>query len=1027
MPEQARQGADVRRLADVRAGAGRQVKCSGTGYLVGPSLVLTCRHVLVDACEEHAKRAGTSHGCGRCRMWPELQVRIGQPADTPVDAGAGEETAGGGETLLPVRVSASLLWEHPSQDVALLRLDESVPGAEEWAPVQWGRSVTSTTLRYNGLGFPRATRDDDKTRFIEPLAGDVNQVSRDHDGFALNQDHGPRGEPVADSAWVGVSGAAVFVDSWLVGVVTVDDRRAHNRLRAVPITRCLNDAEFVRLVHDGTALEPVPEPVELADVVQARPVAARAATPGSLLAAAAEVVPFQGRTAQLGMLAEWRDNGSVGPRAADLAGVSVRLVTGEGGQGKTRLARQFIADSLDAGWVGGFTVTVSRAASDAQQQAQAERLADGVRACVEPVLVVCDYAEASPLFVETLLTGLLARPPHRPVRVLLLARASGAWWQDLHDLLGDEAAALLPLPPLADDDDMRREGYRAAVRGLATGLQRLPEPAVPEVVSHQWPTLAQQLTQTPPVLPVEFGNALTLQMTALLDLLQVASGQAAAPDRGTGQRPEQQLARHERDYHRRVAAGKGLLERDVLSATVARNSRERHAMALLDRAIAGLIMLGPCDDGLAAAIGALASTARAADVVEWLAALYPPSPIPGAGGNRELVVGEVQPDRLAEILLGTILTSDSTGSGSVPAVLSAVGAVSPIDQIAALADDLGTAQQALFALVRTATHPEFHDLVGEQTIQLIAAHPDPFATAAPFLATTPAHRGILLAGLQRLGEHAPDALTSQVWRANALLPRTSVSGAHLSATITGILTKLFRTLTHSNRDAYLPDLAASLNNHALRLAEVGRRTEALPVSEEAVTSYRELADTNRDAYLPNLATSLNNHAARLAEVGRRTEALPVSEEAVTSYRELADTNRDAYLPNLATSLNNHAAQLAEAGRRTEALPVSEEAVTSYRELADTNRDAYLPAYLRSLVVLGLTLIENTHAVDAVDPLLVVLSEQQSLSEEIQGLFRIAVDLLRRAYEQDAEGVTERFQELTDKEAPRWLREPPSQE
>ena len=72
-----------------------------------------------------------------------------------------------------------------------------------------------------------------------------------------------------------------------------------------------------------------------------------------------------------------------------------------------------------------------------------------------------------------------------------------------------------------------------------------------------------------------------------------------------------------------------------------------------------------------------------------------------------------------------------------------------------------------------------------------------------------------------------------------------------------------------------------------RLAEVGRRAEAVPVSQQAVDLYRELAALNRDAYLPDLAMSLNNHALRLAEVGRRAEAVPVSQQAVDLNRELA--------------------------------------------------------------------------------------------------------------------------------------------
>ncbi|WP_127504040.1 hypothetical protein [Actinoplanes solisilvae] len=88
------------------------------------------------------------------------------------------------------------------------------------------------------------------------------------------------------------------------------------------------------------------------------------------------------------------------------------------------------------------------------------------------------------------------------------------------------------------------------------------------------------------------------------------------------------------------------------------------------------------------------------------------------------------------------------------------------------------------------------------------------------------------------------------------------------------------------------------------LAETGQRTEALAASLEAVDLHRELVALNRDAYLPNLAASVNNHANRLAEAGRGTEALATSLEAVSLRRELFRLNRDAYQPALATSLWN---------------------------------------------------------------------------------------------------------------------------
>ena len=229
----------------------------------------------------------------------------------------------------------------------------------------------------------------------------------------------------------------------------------------------------------------------------------------------------------------------------------------------------------------------------------------------------------------------------------------------------------------------------------------------------------------------------------------------------------------------------------------------------------------------------------------------------------------------------------------------------------------------------------------------------------------------------------------------------------------------------------------SLNNLAVRLAEVGRRERGpgrRPGSRRPSTG--ELAAANPDAYLPDLAMSLNNLATAwprwaaaprpwppprkpststarwptptptptcptspVAEQPRRpagrgwaaaTEALAAAQEAVDllpaagrrqprrlparprrvaeqprhppgrggpprrgpgprrgsrrpSTGALADANPDAYLPDLAMSLNN----LAELtwprlGRREQALAPAQEAVDHYRRLADANPDAYLP-------------------------------------------------------------------------------------
>ena len=113
-----------------------------------------------------------------------------------------------------------------------------------------------------------------------------------------------------------------------------------------------------------------------------------------------------------------------------------------------------------------------------------------------------------------------------------------------------------------------------------------------------------------------------------------------------------------------------------------------------------------------------------------------------------------------------------------------------------------------------------------------------------------------------------------------------------------------RELAAARPDAFRPGLAASLNNLSVRLADLGRREEALAAIQEAAQTYRELAAARPDAFRPGLAASLNNLSVQLADLGRREEALAASEEAVTICRELAAARPDAFRPGLARSLNN---------------------------------------------------------------------------------------------------------------------------
>jgi hypothetical protein len=92
------------------------------------------------------------------------------------------------------------------------------------------------------------------------------------------------------------------------------------------------------------------------------------------------------------------------------------------------------------------------------------------------------------------------------------------------------------------------------------------------------------------------------------------------------------------------------------------------------------------------------------------------------------------------------------------------------------------------------------------------------------------------------------------------------------------------------------------------LADLGRRDAALAPIEEAVTHYRQLAERNPDAWLPDLATSLNNLSGRLAEVRQ-------ADRADATWREVLDAFDGPYHAVLAVA---RGAGLVRLGRMQDA-------------------------------------------------------------------------------------------------------------
>lgn len=164
-----------------------------------------------------------------------------------------------------------------------------------------------------------------------------------------------------------------------------------------------------------------------------------------------------------------------------------------------------------------------------------------------------------------------------------------------------------------------------------------------------------------------------------------------------------------------------------------------------------------------------------------------------------------------------------------------------------------------------------------------------------------------------------------------------------------ILGELARSETTSHSDAdSAHQLVRAIRAAADDLRRAGQSDEASRASNEAVTLARTLAASRPDAFLPDLAASLNNLSDHLFDLARREAALAAVEEAVTHNRALAAARPDAFLPDLAASLNHLSVLLSTLGQPDAALDAVEEAVTHYRALAASRPEEFELAFVLSL-------------------------------------------------------------------------------
>ena len=175
-----------------------------------------------------------------------------------------------------------------------------------------------------------------------------------------------------------------------------------------------------------------------------------------------------------------------------------------------------------------------------------------------------------------------------------------------------------------------------------------------------------------------------------------------------------------------------------------------------------------------------------------------------------------------------------------------------------------------------------------------------------------------------------------------------------------------RELVKKNPEAYLPDVATSLNNLGVLLCDTNDLKKAQDCYKEALQIHRELAQQNPEAYLPKVATSLNNLGVLLHNTNDLKKAQDYYEEALQIRQELAQQNPEAYLPDVATSLNNLGNLLSITNDLKQAQDCYEEALQICRELAKKNPETHLPDMATSLNNLGVLLRDTNDLKQAQD-------------------------------------------------------------
>ncbi|WP_281154721.1 tetratricopeptide repeat protein [Streptomyces sp. HYC2] len=697
--------------------------------------------------------------------------------------------------------------------------------------------------------------------------------------------------------------------------------------------------------------------------------------PSRMLNSRFAVVGFTSRADELAQLHQWRETG---PRLA------ARWLHGPGGQGKSRLAAQFAAESAAAGWKV-VTATHGPGSVIPPPGSQNMRLDN-----TAGLLMIVDYADRWPqTHLTWLLSNALLHQSAVRTRVLLLARTADLW-PALRATLTNQQAGISTqfLQPLSTDGSGQRAAMFEAARDSFASRYGVGTPA--------------DIAPPGPLDAPDFGLTLAVHMAALV----------AVDAHVHGRRPPADMAGLTVYLLDREHAHWARLYGD---RTHELNPTERTYFtppSVMNQAVFIAALTGALQDSTGREVlSAFRLQLAPEQVIADHSICYPP-----AGPARESVLEPLYPDRLAEDFLALTLpghTADypvqTWAAPTATALLTRDSDLTPaawtprtITFLAAAAerwDHLGPGY--LYPLLRE--DPQLALDAGSAALTSLARLDDidPALLKAIEARFPPGRHADLDAGaavvVYRLAHHrlanTQDAYEHARVREN-LAKRLHYAGLHEeAATAAQDALPACRHLVKANR-AHEPGLASMLNSVGIYLSEAGRSEEALTPAREAVAIRRRLAQTKPGAHQhENLAMALMSLGSWLSEVGRAEEALACTREAVAIHRRLSDADPAVHQYTLAGLLGNFGIDLSENGQRDEAVAVTQEAVTLFRRLAGTDPVAHQYSLALVLTNLGARLSEVGRHGEALAP-----------AQEAVDLFRPLAKANPAAYEPGLAGA-----------------------